>query len=98
MSKSKQMPEMNLRDFLKQNVAVFKDFSEDRLQELVNGARLVSFEANEAVAHAGEEVTHFSVVTSGTVCASMVGEGGAQQELGRLKTGDTFGELALMTG
>ena len=30
--------------------------------------------------------------------ASVLGDGGARQSLGRLKAGDTFGEMALMTG
>ena len=98
MSESKHATGTTLRDFLKQNVAVFKGFPDERLQELVNGSRLVSFEANEAVAHAGEEVTHFSAIVSGTIRASLIGEGGTSQELGRLQKGDTFGELALMTG
>ena len=35
---------------------------------------------------------------SGAVSASMIGEGGTRQVLGRLEAGGTFGELALMTG
>jgi acetate kinase len=89
---------MTTREFLKEKVKLFKDFSDDRLQQLVNGLRVASFETNEAVAHCGEEATHFSVVLSGAVSASMIGEGGTRQVLGRLEAGGTFGELALMTG
>lgn len=88
---------MNPADFLKQQVGVFKDFSNERLEQLVDGSRVASFEANEAVAHCGEEATHFGVVLSGTVSASVLGEGGVRQPLGQLKAGDTFGEAALMT-
>jgi CRP-like cAMP-binding protein len=38
------------------------------------------------------------VVLSGTVAASVAGDGGARQALGQLKAGGTFGEMALMTG
>lgn len=89
---------MNTAEFLKQKVSLFKDFSAARLQQLVDGSRVVSCEANEAIAHCGEEVTHFSVVLSGTVAASVTGDGGTSEVLGRLETGGTFGELALMTG
>jgi acetate kinase len=89
---------MNTREFIKGKVDLFKDFSDDRLQQLVNGSRVASFEANEAVAHCGEEATHFSVVLRGSVSASMIGEGGTRQVFGRLEAGGTFGELALMTG
>ena len=89
---------MTTLDFLKQRVNVFQDFSNERLQELVDGSRAVGFEANEAIAHQGSEATHFGVVVSGTVAASVSANGGGRQALGQLKTGDTFGEMALMTG
>src|SRR6476660_351781 len=84
--------------FIKEQVGIFKDFTPDRLKQLVDGSRVASFEANEAIAHHGAEATHFGVVLSGTVAASVAGEGGARQFLGRLEAGDTFGEAALMTG
>src|SRR5881409_1461309 len=89
---------MNVAEFLKQKVRVFKDFSDERLRQLVDGSRVISFEANEAIAHCGAEATHFCVVLSGTVVASVPSDGGARQILGQLKAGDTFGEAALMTG
>ncbi len=89
---------MNTLDFLKQSVAVCKDFSPDRLQQLIDGSRIVSFEANEAVEHSGAEATHFGVVLSGTISVSVMHNGNARQPIGQLKTGDTFGEMALMTG
>ena len=85
-------------DFLKKRVALFGDFSDERLNHLVEGSRKASFEANEAIAHQGEEATHFGVVLRGSVDASIVADGGRRQALGTLKSGDTFGEMALMTG
>lgn len=89
---------MNAHTFLKQQVALFQDFSVERLQQLVEGARVESFEAKEAIAHHGDGATHFGVVLSGTVAASVLGAGGMRQPLGQLKAGDTFNEMALMTG
>jgi len=89
---------MNAQTLLKEQVALFKDFSAERLQQLVDGSRSISFEASQAIAHRGEEATHFFVVLSGTVAASVLGDGGARQTLGQLKAGDTFNEMALMTG
>jgi acetate kinase len=83
--------------FIKERVALFKDFSEDRIEELVNGSVVRSFEANEAIAHQGAEATQFGVVLSGTVAASALSDG-TRQQLGNLKAGETFGEAALMTG
>jgi len=89
---------MNTTEFLKQRVALFKDFSAGRLEQLVAGSRAGSFEASEAIAHHGAEATHFGVVLSGVASASVLGDGGARQSLGQLKAGDTFNEMALMTG
>ena len=84
-------------DFIKERVGLFKDFSDERIKELVNGSIARSFEANEAIAHQGAEATHFGVVLSGTLAASAVRDG-KRQLLGQLKAGETFGEGALMTG
>jgi acetate kinase len=88
---------METQAFLKQCVRVFKNFTDERIKELINGSIMRSFEANEAIAHQGAEATHFGVVLSGTVTASAVTDG-TRQPLGQLKAGDSFGELALMTG
>jgi acetate kinase len=79
-------------------VALFQDFSTERLQQLTDGSRVVSYEANEAIVHRGEEAVHFGVVLSGTVAASVAGAGGVRQALGKLQAGETFGEMVLMTG
>jgi acetate kinase len=84
--------------FLKTKVPLFAGFTDERLGELVGGSRIVSFEANEAIVHHGAEAMHFGVILSGTVSASVLGEGGVRQALGRLEAGGTFGEMALMTG
>jgi acetate kinase len=85
-------------NFLKGQVGLFEGFSRERLQQLVNGSRLASFEAKEAIAHQGEDATHFGVILGGTLTVSAVGSGGSPQSIGQLKAGDTFGEMALMTG
>jgi acetate kinase len=84
--------------FLKGNVAPFRDLSSERLQPLVEGSRVGSFEASEPIMHQGNEATHFGVVLSGTIHVSALGDGAVRQSLGQLKAGDTFNELALMTG
>ena len=89
---------MNLLNFLKEKVGVGKVISEERLQKLVDGAKRTSFEANEAIAHQGAQATHFGVILNGTVAASVVADGGKRQVLGRLQPGDTFGEMALLSG
>jgi acetate kinase len=89
---------MNTSEFLKSKIPLFKDFSEDRLQKLVDGSRVMSFEANEAIAHYGDKALHLNVVLSGSVSASVTADGAVRQVLGRIQPGGTIGELALMTG
>jgi acetate kinase len=89
---------MSTVDFLKSQVGLFKEFAPERLKKLVEGARTMSFEKDEAIAHQGSEATHFSVILSGTVAAVAAGDGGTTETLGHLKTGETFGEGSLLTG
>ena len=89
---------MDPAGFIKEKVSLFKDFSPERIQQLVDGSIVRSFEPNEAIAYQGSEASHLGVVLSGTVAASAVGEGGNRQLLGEFKTGNTFGEGALMSG
>jgi acetate kinase len=87
-----------IASFLKEKASLFRGFSTERLQALVEGSQVRSFEANELIMHQGDEATHFGVVLSGMIHASALGDGAARQSLGRLQAGDTFNELALMTG
>ncbi|MGH7784604.1 MAG: cyclic nucleotide-binding domain-containing protein, partial [Candidatus Binatia bacterium] len=88
---------MDTTGFIKERVGLFKDFSAERIQKLVDGSLVRSFETNEAIAHQGAEASPFGVVLSGTLAASAV-TNGSRQPLGQLKAGDTFAEAALMTG
>ncbi len=69
---------MNTPAFLNEQVALFQGFTAERLQQSVDGSRVVSFEAREAIVHRGEAAT--------------------RQILAQLKAGDSFNEMALMTG
>ena len=89
---------MIIRDFLKGQVEVFKPFSDAHLQKLIDGSRVGSYELREAIVHGGDLATHFGVVLSGRASASVVADGGVRQPIGELSAGQTFGELALMTG
>lgn len=92
---------MNASDvplFLRESVNLFTDFSDERLAKLVAGSRVAFIEAHEAVAYCGDDARFLGVVLEGELIASAPGEGGRAEELLRFKTGDTFGELGLMTG
>lgn len=88
---------MDPAGFLKEKVDLFKDFSAERIKQIVDGSVVRSFEAKEAIAHQGAEATHFFVILSGTVTASALADD-KRETLGQFKAGETFGEAALMTG
>ncbi len=92
------MSTSDIPSFLKDHVALFRDFTGERLAHLTAGGRVVSAEAGEAVVHGGDEARFLGVVLEGELAASASGEGGRSEELMRFKAGDTFGELGLMTG
>jgi acetate kinase len=87
-----------ITEFLKERVAAFREFSAEKLRALVEGSQVRSFEANETIMHQGDEATHFGVVLSGSVQVSAASDDAPRQSLGRLKAGETFNDLALMTG
>lgn len=86
-----------LQNFLKTEVNLFKQFSDEKLEYLIKASKLQTYEVNEAVVHFGEKVTFFGVVIDGVMSSSIVGEGGLRKELNRFQPGDTFGEIALMS-
>ncbi len=85
-------------DFLKSDVSLFKHLNENQLNNLLKGSRVVSYEVNEAIVRFGEEASFLGVLLEGDLSVSVVADGGLRKEIGRFKAGDTFGEMALMSG
>lgn len=84
--------------FLQQRVAIFKDFPPGRLEELVNGSQVTTFEANEAIVKFGEEGWFIGVLIEGVAKVCHTDDSGQTHQLGILSFGDIFGEMAVMTG
>jgi acetate kinase len=87
-----------LLEFLKQRVTLCRYFSDEHLGQLVAESRVVSYEPNEAVVEFGENANFLGVLLEGDLAVSVPGDGGQGQVIGRFKSGDTFGEMALMSG
>jgi len=92
------MKHPRLIEFLKQRVGLCERFSDDRLDRLVRESRVVSYEPNEAIVKFGEDAGFLGVLLEGDLVVSVPGDGGRNQVIGRFKGGDTFGEMALMSG
>jgi CRP-like cAMP-binding protein len=80
--------------FLKGQVGLFADFTDERLRDLIEGSTVVSFEPNEAIVHYGAPATHLGVVLAGVAAASVIGPWGTPLTLGRFEAGGTFGEMS----
>ena len=80
--------------FLKSNVPLFADFSDAQRAELANGSRIEVLNGGDTIVRAGDQTHTLGVILEGRIAAS-AGEG---QRLGELGAGETFGEMALMTG
>ncbi len=91
---------MNTNDvsFIKQEVPLLFHFSDDQLKELVHGSTMREFKPGEVVLYAGDEVHFLGILLEGRIAASVTTESGDRLRLGELKPGDTFGEMALMSG
>ena len=85
-------------DFLRTRVPLFEGFDERRLNELAAGSRIESFAPGETVSYAGEAVHFLGIVLVGELEASVASDDGSPRSLGRLGPGETFGEMALMSG
>ena len=83
--------------FLKANVPLLADFSEAQLRELIEGSRTVVFSPGEVLVHAGDEVHSLGVILEGKIAAYAGGDA-QRQRLGQLGRGETFGEMALLSG
>jgi acetate kinase len=84
--------------FLQKNVELFKDFPKDKLIQLIDGSKLITFESNEAVLEFGEEGRFLGVLLSGQAEATVTENTGRKKRISVLGPGSIFGEMSLMTG
>lgn len=84
--------------FLKNNVGLLAYFSDASLGEIAAGSRIDVFEPGEFAAHAGDEVHFLGVLLEGTLAASVLSVDGRRITLGEMSAGETFGDMAIMTG
>ncbi|UCC87738.1 MAG: cyclic nucleotide-binding domain-containing protein, partial [Anaerolineales bacterium] len=84
--------------FLKSEIELFQDFPDERLNELVAGSIVTTFEPNEAIIVFGAEGLFLGVILDGCAEASVTDDSGEKHSISSLETGDIFGEMSLMTG
>ncbi len=84
--------------FLTQQVPLFRDFPADRLEQLLAGARVETFEANEAIKKFGDEHRFMGVIIEGRAEVSVIDDHGRKHHIDAVEAGQIFGEMSLMTG
>ncbi len=92
------MNEASIIRFLKDNTMLFKEFSEEKIVELVQGSTLRTYEENEGIVWFGEEARFLGVILEGSVMASVTDNRGEKNVLMTMGPGDIIGLIPLMTG
>ncbi|MBN1412969.1 MAG: acetate/propionate family kinase [Spirochaetales bacterium] len=89
---------MDVISFLSSHVPLFKGFPETKIKELLAVSRVMPFEPNEAIIEYGEKGEFLGVLLSGEAFVSITTDSGDSVEVARIKPGEIFGEMSLMTG
>ena len=87
------MNSADIVEFLQNQVALFRGFPEDRLKELEEGSRVLTFEPNEAIIEFGDEGRFLGVLLDGEAQAAVTDDSGVRPTIGELRSGDIFGEM-----
>ena len=87
--------ELSIRNFLKL-CTVFSPLSADEIRTLLGSMVVKAYAAGSAIIREGEVGDAFYILRSGSAEVIKESEGG--KVLNHLKAGDSFGELALLTG
>jgi small-conductance mechanosensitive channel/CRP-like cAMP-binding protein len=81
-----------------EQVDLFRPLTEEDRRVLAAGLHYAPFAAGEVLTRQGAEAHWLYLIVEGEVSARVAAEGGLEREVARLKAGDFFGEMALMTG
>ena len=92
------MTPQEVSQFLTRQVRLFEGFSVDKIESIVSGSVVRSFEGKEAIRTSGESGEFFGVMLSGHAEVSVIGVIGQRTLIGELNDGDVFGEMSLLTG
>src|SRR2546423_3964520 len=91
----KYIRDISIRNFLKL-CTVFAPLSSQEIRDLLNSMQIKEYAAHQAIIREGEPGDAFYILRNGS--AEVVRESDNGKVLNRLKAGDSFGELALLTG
>ena len=84
--------------FLSSRVSLFGNFPPERLQKLIEGARVATYEQHEALIKFGDEGRFLVIMLDGNARVSYTDDNGETHTVGQVEAGDILGEISLMTG
>jgi len=92
----RELIDFNLSVRVLKSVKLLQKLTEEEKERLVREFEQVSFAAGDYIVRQGEPGDSFYIIREGTAKAQQSTEGGEALVLGELKTGDYFGEVALL--
>ncbi len=92
------MSETDLKRFFLEQVRLFESFPADKVEEILAGSHLATFEGNEAILETGDEGRFIGVVIDGSAEISVSDNTGTRTVITQLGVGDVFGVMSLLTG
>jgi acetate kinase len=92
------MTPLEVKQFLTGKVRLFEGFSAEKIDDIVAGSMVRSFEGKEAIRACGDPGQFFGVMLSGRAEVSVLGALGDRTVISELNDGDVFGEMSLLTG
>ena len=84
--------------FLETQVALLNGWSSDQITKLFESSQTVSFERHEAIIEFGDPGRFIGILLTGEAEVAVTNNAGQPHQLARLKAGDLFGQMAVMTG
>jgi small-conductance mechanosensitive channel/CRP-like cAMP-binding protein len=79
-------------------IDLFSGLSEEEREQLAEGLTLAPFARGEIITRQGREAHWLYIVVEGEVVVRVSAGNGPSREVARLKAGDFFGEMSLLTG
>jgi small-conductance mechanosensitive channel/CRP-like cAMP-binding protein len=77
---------------------LFADLSTEERTRLAQGLHVAPFTRGETITRQGAEAHWLYIISDGEAAVRVKVEGGIEREVARLKAGDFFGEMSLLTG
>ena len=92
------MNSIDIKEFLKNNAKIFSLLPEERLDAIIKGSVIRTYEQNEGILEFGEEGTFLGVLYKGDAVASVTDDHADRKDLFPIRPGGLIGLIPMMTG